>query len=133
MEREDHLLVYGTKIPVPLPPHAINGEQRLMLQVLEDAIKAMRGEVARRQVWVSAAAFPREAVEWACRTEEEDWPFSFTNICVSLKLDESQLRRELGLVEKNGHWTPKPSPAKSSRRRQLKVLRIVHGGRKTQG
>jgi len=67
-------------------------EQRLMLAVLQDAIRAyFRGahthDVRQRRLC-------NEAVRWI---EDGDtvWPYSFENICVALDLDAATVRRRL--------------------------------------
>jgi len=75
-----------------------NGERRLMLAVLEDAV-----EVYRKQV---GATDPRgrqlfeEADEWIENTDPS-WLFSFQNICDVLGIEAEYIRRGLhGLKER---------------------------------
>ena len=63
------------------------GERALMLAVLQDAIHCL--EAPRRE-----ARAARETEAWI-RSDDQEWPFSFLNLCASLEIDAAQLRREL--------------------------------------
>jgi hypothetical protein len=68
------------------------GEQRLMLAVLLDAINSIErygmGQGANN--WGDCQA----AVRWVT-AHEQKWPFSFENICMVLDLDSAKLRATL--------------------------------------
>jgi hypothetical protein len=79
--------------PVLLPMlerlHYQQGEKRLMLAVLTDAvgcIERYRGDHGVR----SWPAF-RAALRWVL-SHDRAWPFSFENICLALDLDPARLR-----------------------------------------
>jgi hypothetical protein len=67
-------------------------EKRLMLAVMEDAIstfqKSVRG-LTRRQ-----RRLLRETEEWMSEADNQ-WPFSFENICSALDIEPAYLRRGL--------------------------------------
>ena len=77
------------------------GEKELMLAVLEDAIKNFqrynrrRNEKERKQF--------QAAQEWILG-KNEDWLFSFDNVCEALELDPSYVRRGLtAWAKRHGH------------------------------
>lgn len=77
------------------------GEQELMLAILEDAINSFQrylvagNEKERKQF--------QEVQQWI-QGKSEDWLFSFDNICETLGLDSSYLRRGLmAWAKRNGH------------------------------
>ena len=77
------------------------GEQELMLAVLEDAINSFQrylvagNEKERKQF--------QEVQQWI-QGKNEDWLFSFDNICETLDLDPSYLRRGLmAWAKRHGH------------------------------
>ena len=84
------------------------GERALMLAVLQDAIHCL--EAARSD---SRAA--RETEAWI-RSDDQEWPFSFLNLCAGLEIDAGQLRREL-LARTAHRRTPVRTAAGGGRRR----------------
>ena len=68
------------------------GEKRLMLAVLEDALfillaaTRVPGQCRRRRY--------RETLGWVL-SDDQDWPFSFTRVCEALDVDAARLRAEL--------------------------------------
>lgn len=70
-------------------------EKRLMAALLEDALSCLSQDPARctRQQRRSLA----DAKQWIHATDEEQWIFSFTNVCETLGLDPDYLRR--GLIQ----------------------------------
>ena len=66
----------------------VRGERALMLAVLEDAIRCLE-DGPRRE-----SRLAREAEAWI-RDDDDEWPFSFLNLCANLEIDAAQLRREL--------------------------------------
>ena len=72
-------------------PRFICGEQRLMLAILEDALRCLRlGHPASTR----KARLYTEAHEWITRRDAQ-WPFSFENICTMLDLDAGYIRKQL--------------------------------------
>jgi hypothetical protein len=75
------------------PGLAVRGsEQRLILAILNDAVRASWGvdsepEVRRRRL-------RREVDEWFA-SDATDWPFSFVNICQALALDPADVRAQV--------------------------------------
>jgi hypothetical protein len=69
-----------------------DGERRLMIAVLEDAVDVYRKQAAAREG--RGQQLFRDAEEWI---EEPDrtWLFSFQNICDVLDIDSDYLRRGL--------------------------------------
>jgi len=70
------------------------GEEGLMLAVLEDAIACFRKYVHARDE--RGKALFRDAAEWILEQESE-WIFSFENICDTLGINASYLRQ--GLIQ----------------------------------
>jgi hypothetical protein len=68
-------------------------ERRLMVAMLEDAVACLSRDPRRctRQQRRSFA----DAQQWINATDEENWIFSFTNVCETLGLDPNYLRRGL--------------------------------------
>jgi hypothetical protein len=69
-----------------------DGERRLMIAVLEDAIHVYRTQVGARDG--RGLELFRDAEEWIEDTERS-WLFSFENVCDVLDLDADYLRRGL--------------------------------------
>jgi hypothetical protein len=80
-------------------------ERRLMAAVLEDAVSCLSANppcAGRKRRYFE------EAQSWINATEEQEWIFSFTNVCETLGLDPSFLRRGLNRwssVNEKG-WQP---------------------------
>lgn len=94
-----------------LRTRALEPEQRLMLAILEDAVHCFQkyisaGDRRRKGLF-------RDAEEWIME-EDDDWVFSFDNVCHALGLNPAYLRQ--GLLR----W----------RRKKLPYLRLV---RKAEG
>ena len=68
------------------------GERRLLIAVMEDAIDVYRKQVAARDV--RGRELFRDAEEWI-DNPDRTWLFSFENICDVLDLDAGFLRRGL--------------------------------------
>jgi len=64
-------------------------EKRLMLAVLEDAVAVYRKHVHIKQA--GGRTLFTEAEEWIL-SEDQEWPFSFVNICHQLDLDPDYIR-----------------------------------------
>lgn len=76
----------------PTSAGALRGEVALMYAVLEDAVRCFQeqfisgGQHAKR--------LGREAEAWFF-SEDQQWPFSFVNICAALGLDTAYIRQGL--------------------------------------
>ena len=72
------------------PGVSLQPERRLMLALLQDAIRTvLKGPYACRRHVADAAA-------WFA-ADDPEWPFSFVNVCETLGLDPSALRRWVDL------------------------------------
>jgi len=75
-----------------LRTYTLDSEKRLMLAILEDAVKCFQAPAefagGRRQ------DISRIAEEWILR-EDPEWPFSFDNVCEFLDIDPLYLRKGL--------------------------------------
>ena len=69
-----------------------DGERRLMIAVLEDAVDVYRKQAGTRDP--RGSQLFREAEEWIEDTDRS-WLFSFQNICDVLDIDADYLRRGL--------------------------------------
>src|SRR5712692_2737769 len=69
-----------------------DGERRLMIAVLEDAVDVYRKQVASNEP--RSQQLFQEAEEWIEDTDRT-WLFSFQNICDVLDIDADYLRRGL--------------------------------------
>jgi hypothetical protein len=68
--------------------HALDPEKRLMLAILEDAVKCF-------QAWAGGPSESCVTAEaWILRDDPE-WPFSFDNVCEFLEIDPYYLRSGL--------------------------------------
>jgi len=90
-------------------------EKRLMLAVLEDAVKTFQDSLAT--VNHRRPRLLREVEEWFASTDVT-WPFSFENVCTVLGIDPDSLR--LGLSQWRVHQFAQqkldPTPPCSLRR-----------------
>lgn len=66
--------------------HALDPEKRLMLALLEDAVKSFQA--------AAMGAESSTAEQWILHDDAE-WPFSFDNVCEFLDIDPHYLRRGL--------------------------------------
>src|SRR5713101_7236360 len=69
-----------------------DGERRLMIAVLEDAVDVYRKQAAAQEA--RGQQLLREAEEWI-EDRDRTWLFSFENICDVLDIDAEYLRRGL--------------------------------------
>jgi hypothetical protein len=81
----------------PVSTHATRGEVALMRAVLEDALECFQKQWRKRGR--RAQRLAREAEEWLF-TDEQQWPFSFLNICHVLDIDPGYIRRGLKQFQK---------------------------------
>ena len=85
------------------------GERRLMIAVLEDAVDVYRKQAAARDA--RGEQLFREAEEWI-EDRDRSWLFSFENICDVLDIDGDYLRRGLhewkararGVLQRQAQW-----------------------------
>ena len=80
-----HAVIKGSSIPDP--------ERRLMVAILEDAVSCLSKD-PRRCPRQQRKSF-EEAHSWINANDPEVWVFSFTNVCETLGIDPSYLRRGL--------------------------------------
>jgi len=80
-------------------PHRryIQGEQRLMLAVLEDAVACFQEGEKTPDRYKKRLA--REAEEWMF-ADDPSWPFSFENVCAHLGFNTEYIRRGLIKLKK---------------------------------
>ena len=77
---------------------SVDPEKRLMAAVLMDAIKTF--------LKYRTSKDPRESViyqetrEWLFGDEDQDWLYSFPNICLTLNLDVERVREKLHVIER---------------------------------
>jgi len=76
------------------------GERRLMIAVLEDAVAVYRKQAGARDA--RNQQLFREAEEWI-EDPDRTWLFSFQNICDVLDLDADYLRRGLRAWKEKAH------------------------------
>ena len=81
-------LVLPDQLAAPRRDSLVSGERALRLAVLEDAIRCLEAPTRRRD---EAA---REALRWITATDD-DWPFSFVDVCEALDIDPGRLRAAL--------------------------------------
>lgn len=76
-------------LPLLAQLHYQQGEKRLMLAVLMDAVGCIERyyEGRRAQSWPAFHAARRWVLE-----QNRTWPFSFENICLALDLDSDRIR-----------------------------------------
>jgi len=69
-----------------------SGEKALMLAVLEDGIRCFQEHL--RNPRSNPRLLSQQAETWI-RAVDYDWPFSFNNVCETLRIDPSALRAAL--------------------------------------
>jgi len=90
------------------------GELALMRAVLEDAISCFQKQFVEKGHRSQRLA--KEAEEWFF-SENDDWPFSFENICTTLDIDPAYIR--LGLTR----WGQQPPTKRWGKRRHVVYAR----------
>jgi hypothetical protein len=113
-------IVLPEQLLAPRSAGRLVGERALMLAVLEDAIRCLQDRRSTPRIRELAC----EAAAWVAAVND-DWPFSFVNICEALDLDPDRLRTALATLAPASyrlHLRLKPRggeirPARSSRRR----------------
>ncbi len=83
--RPDHDVHRGTA------PHPNVCERRLMVGILTDALRAVRGYSSLMSARERAAHL--DAVEWIASRDRAGF-FSFENVCAALDLDPEEIRRD---------------------------------------
>ena len=83
----------------------LDGERRLMLAVLEDAVEMYRKHVGAGD-GRNGQLF-RDAEEWI-DDDDRAWIFSFLNLCDVLDLDGEYLRRGLHALKARAAESPRP-------------------------
>lgn len=112
---------------------AASGVQRLMLAVLEDAIRCWQGDV-----WVTHRAAARKHLRSRAAHEAEQWlfecddngPFSYRTICETLEIDAEWLRKGMrefaakhGQIARSYHRTGKVTATlRPNRARRLRPV-----------
>jgi hypothetical protein len=69
------------------------GEKKLMLAVLEDAISCFQNYISTKDKWEEIQFC--EAEEWIFAQDDNDFHFSFVSICEALGLNPSYIREGL--------------------------------------
>jgi hypothetical protein len=72
--------------------HLLEGEKRLVLSVLEDAVECFMKYIGSSTK--KGQRLFRDAEEWIT-LEDKKWAFSFDNVCEMLNIDPKYLRRGL--------------------------------------
>ncbi|HVO91681.1 MAG TPA: hypothetical protein VMT22_02520 [Terriglobales bacterium] len=90
-------------------------ELRLMAAILEDAVSCLAKDPRRCARPHRKAS--EEALSWINAQDEEDWVFSFDNVCETLGLDPGYVRRGLH------HWTSRARNATVEAPLRLKKYR----------
>jgi hypothetical protein len=98
------------------------GEERLMLAVLESAVEDFQKYVLARRP--SGKKFFQEAEEWFLDEDSEE-PFSFHGICETLGLHPEPIRKGL-MVWKEARLKTPPVEVHCQRRTKSRSTRIRH-------
>src|SRR5690242_18905359 len=93
-----------------------DGEHRLMVAVLEDAVNSYLKHAGARP-GVDAETFA-EAEAWV-ESRESDWFFSFENVCAVLDLDADYIRRGLRAVKSRARAGAASPPPVDDRLRRV--------------
>ena len=111
--------VVPLRCPV-LSAASVAPEQRLMLAVLDDAFLtlARHGGAADRR----GRSLTAEVDAWLA-ADDDDWPFSFVNVCHALRLDASSVRARVDRWRREafGRATSPPSCVGDRRGREARV------------
>ena len=105
----------------------LSGEKALMLAVLEDGIRCFQEHLTNPRS--NPRLLSKQAEEWI-RAIDYEWPFSFNNVCETLGIDPSALRRALlswkaaRLAERDPNGGPTPT-AKKVYRLHLRTKRTT--------
>ncbi len=96
-ERLPGLFIPDTILPIQYfeamrRKHLLEGEKRLVLSVLEDAVECFMKYIGSSTK--KGQRLFRDAEEWIT-LEDKKWVFSFDNVCEMLNIDPKYLRRGL--------------------------------------
>jgi hypothetical protein len=94
---EDFILPEQFFAPVQFQ-HQYRGEVALLYAILGDAIRCFLGEGWGR--WRDRDQTAQEAASWLF-VDDEEWPFSFVNVCAHLGYDPTYVRRSLNRWQKS--------------------------------
>lgn len=95
------LLEPGAAPPVQLRrPAAPRGEERLMLAMLQDAVDCFQKYVDTPDSHSQHLFL--EAYRWIY-CPDSDWPFSFDNVCQTLRISPAYVRRGLARLTDRAH------------------------------
>lgn len=108
----DEVRVLG-RVGGGLPTQATSaGIRGLMLAVLEDGIRS----------FLSTSRVRRDEAEAWMTMREQNWPFSFVNVCQLLGLEPSAVRQALRIMrERNGTRRPRLSRSRPNVRRKGRI------------
>ena len=79
---------------------AFQPEKRLMLAVLEEAIATFQRHAVSRTP--RSMRLVQDVEEWTAATDQ-DWPYSFENICAALNLESEYLRKGMARWKATQH------------------------------
>jgi hypothetical protein len=99
------------------------GERRLMIAVLEDAVETYRKQVGAKEP--RGQQLFREAEEWI-EDPDRSWLFAFENICDVLDIDGEYLRRGLHAWKARAH-TERRAPVVALRAPERSELKKASG------
>ncbi|GIW41063.1 MAG: hypothetical protein KatS3mg076_1640 [Candidatus Binatia bacterium] len=100
--------------------HFLEGEKRLMLAIMEDAISCYQKYAGAKSG--RAHRIFQEAEEWIFDRENSGWVFSFESICQALGIEAEFLRK--GLVRwREQHLRPDGTPLVKFSRVRLRAAR----------
>ncbi len=71
----------------------LEGEKKLMVAVLEDAISCYRDYISTRDRWKEKLFY--EAAEWIFSRNDDKYLLSFHNVCETIGLDPDYIREGL--------------------------------------
>lgn len=91
--------------------NSMSSEKRLMLAVLKSALESYQKHIFARDA--EGSQLFKEAVMWI-DSDDEDWFFSFRNICETLGIEPEHLRRRLMLWRRQA-GEEQPGLARSAR------------------
>jgi hypothetical protein len=112
-EASESLLAPEILLPIQFANHDTNqGERRLMLAVLEEAVVTFQRNLHARTR--RGQRLFREADEWS-RSADTSWTFAFENVCHALGLDPEYLREGLQRLKER----PPASEARGFRFRRV--------------
>jgi len=79
----------------------LEGEKRLMVAVMEDAISCYRDYISTRDRREEKLFY--EAAGWIFSRNDDEYLLSFHNVCETIGLDPDYIRE--GLLRRRHHWT----------------------------